>query len=57
MPESPLLAVNVDVPRSPASVIKLVITQAALELLGPDYTWQTHVYLDGDLQGGNWMAI
>ncbi|QXL83832.1 D-alanyl-D-alanine carboxypeptidase/D-alanyl-D-alanine-endopeptidase [Comamonas sp. NLF-1-9] len=37
--------------RNPASVMKLVTTYAALELLGPAYTWQTPVYVDGQVQG------
>ena len=33
--------------RNPASVLKLVTTFAALDLLGPAYTWNTPIYLDG----------
>lgn len=51
------------VPRNPASTMKVVTTYAALELLGPAYTWRTRAYaagqvrdlqLDGDLviEGG-----
>lgn len=36
-------------PYNPASVMKLVTTFAALELLGPDYSWKTFAYLDGPL--------
>ena len=35
----------------PASIMKLVTTQAALELLGPDYRWVTHLYTDGVQSG------
>ena len=42
------LEVNAAEPRNPASVMKLVTTYAALELLGPAYRWKTEVYLDGD---------
>jgi D-alanyl-D-alanine carboxypeptidase/D-alanyl-D-alanine-endopeptidase (penicillin-binding protein 4) len=42
------LAVNEREPRNPASVMKLVTTYAALELLGPAYRWKTEVFLDGD---------
>jgi D-alanyl-D-alanine carboxypeptidase/D-alanyl-D-alanine-endopeptidase (penicillin-binding protein 4) len=35
----------------PGSVMKLVTTFAALELLGPDYSWKTFAYLDGPLDG------
>src|SRR6478736_6184584 len=33
---------------NPASVMKLVTTYSALELLGPAYRWKTEVYVDGD---------
>jgi serine-type D-Ala-D-Ala carboxypeptidase/endopeptidase (penicillin-binding protein 4) len=33
---------------NPASVMKLVTTYSALELLGPAYRWKTEVYLDGN---------
>ncbi|MBM3336256.1 MAG: D-alanyl-D-alanine carboxypeptidase/D-alanyl-D-alanine-endopeptidase [Betaproteobacteria bacterium] len=36
----------------PASIMKLVTTQAALELLGPNYRWMTRVHIDG-LQRGD----
>ena len=39
-------------PRNPASVMKLVTTFAALELLGPDYRWKTEAYLGGPLVDG-----
>ena len=38
-----------DRPMNPASVMKLVTTYAALELLGPDYRWKTEAYLAGKL--------
>jgi D-alanyl-D-alanine carboxypeptidase/D-alanyl-D-alanine-endopeptidase (penicillin-binding protein 4) len=37
---------------NPASVMKLVTTFAALELLGPDYQWKTDAYLAGPLEDG-----
>lgn len=40
------------VPMNPASVMKLVTTYAALDLLGPAYTWRTPVYLDGSVHDG-----
>lgn len=36
---------------NPASVMKLVTTYAALDLLGPAFTWNTPVFTDGTLQG------
>lgn len=33
--------------------MKLVTTFAALDLLGPAYTWSTPVYIDGTVQGGS----
>ena len=50
--QAPRLAWQIHQPMNPASVMKLVTTLAALDLLGPAYTWQTPVYLDGTLQGG-----
>jgi len=44
----PSLALNANAPRNPASVMKLVTTYAALELLGPAYRWKTEAYLDGE---------
>src|SRR5262245_21905061 len=44
----PSLALNPDTSRNPASVMKLVTTYAALELLGPAYRWKTEVYRDGE---------
>ncbi|MFC7407429.1 D-alanyl-D-alanine carboxypeptidase/D-alanyl-D-alanine-endopeptidase [Hydrogenophaga atypica] len=39
-------------PVNPASVMKLVTTYAALDLLGPGHTWTTPVYTDGVLKDG-----
>ena len=44
----PSLALNPNTSRNPASVMKLVTTYAALELLGPAYRWKTEAYEDGD---------
>jgi len=46
--QRPELALNAKAARNPASVMKLVTTYAALELLGPAYRWKTEAYLDGD---------
>lgn len=43
----PVLELNADAPMNPASVMKLVTTYSALELLGPAYRWKTEVYTDG----------
>ena len=43
-----LAAVNADVPRNPASVMKLVTTWAGLSGLGPDYRWRTAFYTKAD---------
>ncbi len=54
-----LLSINPDVPRNPASVMKLVTTWAGLSGLGPAYSWRTSLMArpgagvgpDGTLQG------
>jgi D-alanyl-D-alanine carboxypeptidase/D-alanyl-D-alanine-endopeptidase (penicillin-binding protein 4) len=43
---------NVDKSLNPASVMKLVTSMAALNLLGPNYRWKTEVYYDGQLSQG-----
>jgi len=48
----PLFAHQPDLPQNPASVMKLVTSFAALELLGTDYRWRTEAYLDGTLDRG-----
>lgn len=45
-------AINADKPMNPASTMKLVTSWAALELLGPTYTWKTAFYSDGVLRNG-----
>jgi serine-type D-Ala-D-Ala carboxypeptidase/endopeptidase (penicillin-binding protein 4) len=47
----PLLSHNAAQAMNPASTMKLLTTYAALELLGPGYTWKTDVYAAGKLQG------
>ena len=39
-------------PMNPASLFKLVTTYAALDLLGPSYTWSTPVWLQGPVHDG-----
>lgn len=48
----PRLSHRTQVPVNPASVAKLATTFAALEQLGPAFTWSTPVYADGPVQGG-----
>src|SRR5574340_1225962 len=43
----PRVSVNAQAPMSPASVMKLVTTYAALDMLGPAYTWRTQVLAAG----------
>ena len=49
---APRLSHRADVPVNPASVMKLVTTFAALEILGPTYAWTTPVYLEGAARNG-----
>ena len=42
---TPSVAVNARVTMNPASTMKLVTTFAALELLGPAYTWKTEALM------------
>ena len=37
---------------NPASVMKLVTTYAALDVLGPEFTWNTSVVMDGSIADG-----
>ena len=43
---TPLVAHNAEPSMNPASVMKLVTTYAALDLLGPAYTWKTTVWTE-----------
>lgn len=47
-----LIDLNDTQPRSPASTIKVLTTFAALDSLGPAYTWKTRAYLGGRLANG-----
>jgi D-alanyl-D-alanine carboxypeptidase/D-alanyl-D-alanine-endopeptidase (penicillin-binding protein 4) len=47
----PLAGLNTTVPLNPASTMKLVTTNAALELLGPTFTWKTKAYANGPQVG------
>lgn len=50
--ESAILSHNADESMNPASVMKLVTTNAALELLSPTYRWKTEVYKNGNVANG-----
>ncbi len=47
-----LLSHNAQAPMNPASVAKLLTTIAALDQLGPAWTWATPVWLNGPVEGG-----
>lgn len=49
---TPALAVNARAPLNPASVMKLLTTSAALDLLGPAHTWKTEALIAGPLAEG-----
>lgn len=49
---APRMSHRADQPMNPASVMKLVTTYAALDLLGPAYTWRTPVWVDGPVVNG-----
>jgi len=49
---APLLAQGAQRPMNPASVMKLVTTHVALDLLGPDHVWRTGFYVDGTVDQG-----
>ncbi len=49
---APTLSLNADKSMNPASVMKLVTTTAALDLLTPAYRWKTEVYKDGNVNSG-----
>lgn len=50
---TPILSQNADAAMNPASVMKIVTTNAALDLLTPAYRWKTEIYHDGNLK--NWV--
>ena len=43
--------INADALMSPGSIMKLITTYAALEMLGPTHHWETRFLTDGSLQG------
>jgi serine-type D-Ala-D-Ala carboxypeptidase/endopeptidase (penicillin-binding protein 4) len=50
--QTPLFAINAEIPRNPASSIKLLTTFVSLDVLGPTYSWPTHVYTLGPIRDG-----
>lgn len=48
----PLFVLNEDIAFHPASIMKVVTTYAALELLGPHFRWKTTVSMTGKLEEG-----
>jgi len=48
--KQPVLALNAERPMNPASVMKVVTTFAALEVLGPERIWTTRIAVDGSLR-------
>lgn len=49
---SAILSYNADKSMNPASVMKLVTTNAALDLLTPAYRWKTEIYRDSEVVNG-----
>lgn len=47
----PMLSAHATTAMNPASVMKLLTTFAALDILGPTYAWKTEVFYDGKLRG------
>ena len=50
---TPRVALNLDIDRNPASLIKLITTWVALEVLGPNFTWETNLYAAKSAHRGN----
>jgi D-alanyl-D-alanine carboxypeptidase/D-alanyl-D-alanine-endopeptidase (penicillin-binding protein 4) len=50
LPGLPAMSLNESTPMNPASTMKLVTTWAALNLLGPAYTWRTEAFAAGSLR-------
>jgi len=48
----PRLVWQTERPVNPASLMKLLTTDAGFDLLGPAYTWSTPVWLQGPVEGG-----
>ena len=48
----PRVSVNAGQPMNPASLMKLLTTYAALDMLGPAFTWKTEAWIAGELKDG-----
>lgn len=48
---APRLALNIDTPRNPASIAKVVTTWTALDMFGPTYTLPTRIFTNGPIKG------
>ena len=53
---APRLQHRSEAPMQAASVIKLLTTYAALDLLGPAFSWSTPVYIDGPVRDGTLLG-
>lgn len=53
---TPAVEMNAALPMNPASVMKLVTSYAALEKLGPAYTWKTRIWAGGEIRDGKLMG-
>ncbi len=49
---TPLVTLNAERAMNPASTMKLLTTYAALDLLGPAYTWKTEAWISSELKDG-----
>jgi D-alanyl-D-alanine carboxypeptidase/D-alanyl-D-alanine-endopeptidase (penicillin-binding protein 4) len=49
---APVVSHRADVPMNPASVLKIVTSYAALDLLGPAFTFKTDFLIRGELSNG-----
>ncbi|TXH66845.1 MAG: D-alanyl-D-alanine carboxypeptidase/D-alanyl-D-alanine-endopeptidase [Thiothrix sp.] len=50
--DGPLIQHEAELPRNPASTMKLLTTWAALKTLGPAWTWDTAVWTRGEIREG-----
>ena len=50
--DNPLISLNIDQLRNPASTMKLLTTYAALKILKPNYSWRTEAWMRGKFKNG-----